>query len=188
MQELLILGSLLTDLGESAVETGQRFGVNWPQFIVQTINFCIVAGVLWFFASKPIIKLLEERRKRIAQSMADADRIKQELASAEVKRQEILTNANEEAKKVIAEARTLATQVHEQETQKAVAAAEEIIAKAHESTKADYDKMLGQLRNEVCRLVVDTTAKVIGKTLTPEDQKRLNAEALLQLEQSGRKQ
>lgn len=186
MQELLILGSLLTDLGETAVETGQRFGINWPQFIVQTINFCIVAGVLWFFASKPILKLLEERKNRIAQSMADADRIKQELATAETKRQEILTNANEEAKKVLAEAHTLAAQLHEQETQKAVIAAKEIIAKAHESTQADYDKMLVQLKKEVCRLVVDTTAKVIGKTLTSEDQKRLNAEALLQLKQSSR--
>ena len=65
MEELLIMGSLLTDLGQTAVDTGQRFGVNWPQFLVQAINFCIVAAVLWFFASKPIFKLLEERRARI---------------------------------------------------------------------------------------------------------------------------
>jgi F-type H+-transporting ATPase subunit b len=187
MQELLIIGSLLTDLGETAVETGQRFGVNWPQFLVQCINFCIVAGVLWFFASKPIAKLLEDRRARIAQSMADAERIKQELAAAETGRQEILTRANDEAKALIAEARTLAAQLREQEAQKAVTAAEEIIAKAREATQADYEKMMLELRGEVCRLVVDTTSKVIGKVLSPEDQKRLNAEALAQLNGPERK-
>ena len=65
----------------------------------------------------------------------------------------------------------------------AVTAAEEIIAKAKEATRADYDKMLEQLKGEISRLVVETTSKVIGRTLSDEDQKRLNSEALLQLGQ-----
>ncbi len=81
------------------------------------------------------------------------------------------------------EARPLASQLREQETQKAVTAAEEIIAKAKEATRADYDKMLEQLKGEISRLVVETTSKVIGRTLSDEDQKRLNSEALLQLGQ-----
>ncbi|MDI9401110.1 MAG: F0F1 ATP synthase subunit B [Limisphaerales bacterium] len=185
MQELLIIGSLITDLGQTATETAQRFGLNWQQFFAQAINFCIVAGVLWFFASKPIIKLLEERKQRIAQSVADSKRIKEELEAAEAGRQQILTKAAEEAKALIVEARTLASQLREQESQKAVVAAEEIIAKAKEVADADYSKMLEQLKGEVCRLVVDTTAKVIGKALSPEDQKRLSDEALTQLNAGG---
>ena len=92
---------------------------------------------------------------------------------------------SEEAKALIDEARTLASQLREQEAQKAVTAAEEIIAKAKEATRADYDKMLEQLKGEVSRLVVETTSKVIGRTLSAEDQKRLNAEALLQLGQNA---
>ena len=183
MQELLIIGSITTDLANTATETAARFGLNWPQFIAQAINFCIVAAVLWFFASKPNMRMLEERRKRIAQSMADAQRIKEELAQAESERQQILTKANDEAKAMLDEARTLASQLREQETQKAVTAAEEIIAKAKEATRADYDKMLEQLKGEISRLVVETTSKVIGRTLSDEDQKRLNSEALLQLGQ-----
>jgi F-type H+-transporting ATPase subunit b len=183
MQELLIIGSITTDLANTATETAARFGLNWSQFIAQAINFCIVAAVLWFFASKPIIRMLEERRQRIAQSMADAQRIKEELAQAESERQQILTKANDEAKAMLDEARTLASQLREQETQKAVTAAEEIIAKAKEATRADYDKMLEQLKGEISRLVVETTSKVIGRTLSDEDQKRLNSEALLQLGQ-----
>ena len=181
MQELLIIGSIITDLGQTATETAQRFGLNWQQFLAQAINFCIVAGVLWFFASKPIIKLLEERKKKIAQSIADSARIKEELQAAEDGRQIILTKAADEAKSLIIEARSLAAQLREQESQKAVAAAEEIIAKAKEATQADYAKMLDQLKGEVCRLVVDTAAKVIGKTLSAEEQKRLSDEALSQL-------
>ncbi len=177
----MLLATLLTDLGNTAVETGQRFGVSWTGFIAQCVNFCIIAGVLWFFASKPIVKLLEERKSRIAKSMADAEQVQKKLEEAEILRQDILTKANEEAKALLLEARETSARLKEAESQRAVAEAEEIISKAKEATKADYDKMLADLRKEVCRLVVDTTAVVIGKTLTPEDQKRITAEAITQL-------
>ena len=82
------------------------------------------------------------------------------------------------------EARAMAAQLREQETQKAIVAAEEIISKAKESTQADYDKMLNQLKGEVSRLVVDTAVKVIGEKLSPDLQKQLSADALIQLKQT----
>ena len=184
MQELLILGNLITDLKQTALDTGLQFGVNWPHFIAAAINFCIVAGVLWFFVSKPVLNILEERRTKIEQSIADAEKIKHEIAQAEAKRQEILTKTNEDAKALLEEARAMAAQLREQETQKAIVAAEEIISKAKESTQADYDKMLNQLKGEVSRLVVDTAVKVIGEKLSPDLQKQLSADALIQLKQT----
>ena len=78
----------------------------------------------------------------------------------------------------------MAAQLREQETQKAIVAAEEIISKAKESTQADYDKMLNQLKGEVSRLVVDTAVKVIGEKLSPDLQKQLSADALIKLKQT----
>ena len=78
----------------------------------------------------------------------------------------------------------MAAQLREQETQKAIVAAEEIISKAKESTQADYDKMLNQLKGEVSRLVVDTAVKVIGEKLSPDLQKQLSTDALIQLKQT----
>ena len=84
--------------------------------------------------------------------------------------------ANEQATKLIEEARTAAARVQEQETQKAIAAAEQIIAKARDAAAQDHARMLAELKREVGRLVVQTTATVTGKVLTPEDQRRLAEE------------
>ena len=59
------------------------------------------------------------------------------------------------------------------ENQKAIKQAEEIIAKAREASEADRDAMMAELKAEIGRLVVETTAKVSGKVLSDEDQQRL---------------
>jgi F-type H+-transporting ATPase subunit b len=82
---------------------------------------------------------------------------------------------------LIEEARSAAARVREEETQKAIAAAEQIIAKAREAAAADHARMLTELKREVGRLVVQTTATVTGKILTPEDQKRLAEETAKQI-------
>jgi len=82
---------------------------------------------------------------------------------------------------MIEQAREAANRVREVETQKAIAAAEQIIAKAREVAAQDHAKMLAELKREVGRLVVQTTATVTGKVLTPEDQRRLAEETQKQL-------
>ena len=57
-----------------------RFGIDWWRFGTTTVNFLIVMWVLYRFAYKPILQMLEERKKRIAESLAQAEQIKQELA------------------------------------------------------------------------------------------------------------
>jgi len=162
-------------------DTARDFGVDWSHLIAQTISFIIVAGALSFFAYKPILNVLEERRKRIADSLANAEKIKQELARTEAARQEVLNQTNLQANKLIEEARAAAARVQEVETQKALAAAEQIIAKAREAAAQDHARMLVELRREVGRLVVETTVKVTGKVLSVEDQRRLAEETNQQL-------
>ncbi len=81
----------------------------------------------------------------------------------------------------MSEARAAAARVREVETQKAIAAAEQIVVKAREAAAQDHARMLAELKREVGRLVVQTTATVTGKILTPEDQKRLAEETEKQL-------
>jgi len=163
-------------LAETAAETAKTFGLTWPTFIAQCLSFCIVAGLLYKFAYKPVLTVLEERRRRIAEGLADAEKIKQELAQAQEKIQEMLNQAGQQGTKLIEEARAAAARVQEQETQKAIAAAKDIVDKARQATEAEHQRMLGELRREVGRLVVQTTAAVTGKVLTPEDQRRLAEE------------
>jgi len=181
MNEIILFAGIGEDLAQTATNVAEKFGLNGPLFIAQVISFLIVAGVLYKFAYKPILSVLEQRRQRIAEGLANAEKIKQELAKTEAARQEVLNQANAQANKLIEEARAAAARVQEQETQKAVAAAEQIIAKAREAAAADHARMLIELKREIGRLVVQTTGRVSGKILTSEDQQRLAEETNKQL-------
>jgi len=125
--------------------------------------------------------VLEERRQRIAEGLLNAEKIKQQLAEAEQRHAEILAKANEQAQKMIDEARESAAHVGERKQQEAIAAAEQIIAKAQEASAIEREKVMAELKRELGRLVVDTTSKVTGKVLTSEDQRRLQEEASRQI-------
>ena len=176
MNELIFFAGIGGDLAQMGQQTARTFGVDWPNFIAQVISFSIVAILLHRFAYKPILQVLEQRRERIAEGLANADRIKTELARTEAARQEVLSQANVQANRLIEEARAAAARVQEQETQKAIAAAEQIIAKAREAAAQDHARMLADLKREVGHLVLDTTTRVTGKILTSEDQQRLAQE------------
>jgi F-type H+-transporting ATPase subunit b len=181
MNHTILLASIGSDLAETARSTGETFGVDWPHFIAQLVSFSIVAFLLWRFAYKPILTVLAERRQRIADGLANADKIKSELARTEAARQEVLNTANAQANKLIEEARAAAARVQERETQKAIKEAEQIITKAREQTALERARMLADLKREVGTLVVRTTHAVTGKVLTADDQNRLMEETRRQL-------
>lgn len=162
--------------GGPVQEIARTFGVDWAHLIAQIISFGIVCVLLHRFAYRPVLTMLETRREEIAQGLANAEKIKAELARTEAQRQEVMAQANAQGTKLIEEARAAAARVQAQETQKAIAAAKDILDKAHQATEAEHARMLAELRREVGHLVVQTTAAVTGKVLTPEDQRRLAEE------------
>jgi F-type H+-transporting ATPase subunit b len=176
MNQFVFLAQAGGGIGAQVEQIKQTFGVNAPHLVSQIISFSIVCVLLYFFAYKRVLAMLEERRQLIAEGLANAEKIKAELARTETQRQEVMAQANTQATKLIEEARAAAARVQEQETQKAIAAAEQIIAKAREVAAQDHVRMLTELKREVGRLVVQTTATVTGKILTPEDQRRLAEE------------
>jgi len=158
-----------------------KLGIDWRILLAQTISFSIVFFVLWKFAYGPIFAMLNARRDKIAESLANAEKIKGDVAKTEADRQKTLTDAGEQANKLIVDAREAAARVRETETQKAIAAAEQIVTKAREAAAQERAQMLAQLKREVGQLVVKTTATVTGKVLNADDQKRLADETQKQL-------
>ncbi len=164
------------------IETITRtFGVDWPHLLAQIVSFSIMCAVLYRWAYTPVLKMLEERRKVIALGQKNAEQIKAELARTEAQRQEVIQKANVEASKIIQEAHAAAVRVQERETQKAIATAEQITVSSREAAAQDYERMLRELKREVGRLVLRTTASVAGKVLTAEDQRRLAEETTKEL-------
>ena len=162
-------------------EIFHSFGVNGPSFLASLINFIILLFILHRFAYKPLLQVLDERRRKIAESMKQADQIKEELAKAQATRDEILAKANENAQRMIDEARQAADKFRDEKLNEALKSAQETLRKAQQAGQLEREKMLIELRRDMVSLVVTTTAKVTGKILTSEDQKRLSEETLKEL-------
>src|SRR5215470_7422687 len=77
------------------------FGVDWPHLISQIISFAIVCFLLQRFAYKPILGMLEQRRKHIADGIAEREQIRDELVHTEARRRAVMVKAAEEASDVI---------------------------------------------------------------------------------------
>ena len=167
--------------GGQVEEIARTFGVDWSHLSAQMISFSIVCALLYWLAYKPVLRMLEERRQQIAQGLANTEKINAALAAIETQRKEAMTVAQAEATRLIEEARGIARRVTEQETQRARAAAEQLVLKARDAAAQEHTRMMAELRREVGRLVVRTTAAVIGKILTPEDQRRLAEETTKEL-------
>jgi F-type H+-transporting ATPase subunit b len=172
----------LVDIKNNFENVGLETGFSTQQFIAQIIAVAVLFVVMNQFAWKPVRAILEQRRKTIADSLANADKIKKELADAEASRLAIIQKANEKANAIIADAEKSALVVAEQRTKEATRQAEDIIKNAHEAAVLDRNRLMSELKSHLGELVVQTTQKIAGKVLTADDQARLNSETIQQVE------
>lgn len=173
---LLLVAELAAD---ASIQGGIRsFGVDWLHLGSQIVSFAIVCVLVYKFAYHRVRLVLQQRRRRIADELAKADAIEAELRDTVSQRQEVLQKANVQAAQLIEEARKAAERVQKLERQKAVSLAGQVLAKAREEARQHHARMLAELKGEVVRVVVQTTATVTGQVLTAEDQHRLAGDAV----------
>jgi F-type H+-transporting ATPase subunit b len=179
---------MTTLLAVAAEQTGvletisKTFGLNWPFFIAQVVNFFLVVFILKKFAFGPIQNMLNQRRMRIAEGEEKLKRIEKQLADSETTTALAIAKANEDAVRLINEARQGAAAFTEQKAQEAIAQAQQILSKAETAAAAERERIATDLKREFGRLVAATTAQVTGKVLTADDQKRINEDALASVE------
>ena len=173
---MTIFALMAQESGGQIGDIARTFGVDWPHLTAQIISFGIVCALLYWLAYQPVLKMLEERRRQIALGLENANKINAALAGIEAQRQGVLSEAQAQSSTLIAEARDIAARLREQEAQRATAAAQQILLQARDAAEQEHARMLADLRREVGRLVVLTTAAVTGKVLTPDDQRRLAEE------------
>ena len=162
-----------------------KFGVKLPTLIAQMINFCLVALVLYKFAVKPIVATLDERQQKIADGLQYAEEMKAQLAAAERERAEKIKTAAVDAQKILTESREQSKEMIEQKTQEAAAQAEAIIRKASEAAELERQKMLADVRQEVARLVVATSSKVLSRDLSDAEKQTFSDSAAKELASTG---
>jgi len=158
-----------------------KFKIEGPSFIAQCVILLVVFAVLNKFAFGPVMQLLLERRQRIEDAEANFAQSKANLANAEGQAREVVEAANAKAAGMIKEATEVAAATAEKKRQEAIAEAASIIAKGREATVIERDQAFATLKRDFGRLVVETTGKVTGKVLTPDDHARINQEAVTQI-------
>jgi len=166
-------------------ELAGNFGITWPTLIAQMVNFCIVALVLYYLAVKPIAATLDERQQKIADGLQYAEEMKTQLVEAERERAEKIKQAAIDAQAILAESREQSKEMIEQKTQEASAQAEAIIRKASEATELERQKMLSDVRQEVARLVVATSSKVLSRDLSDAEKSTFSESAAKELASAG---
>ena len=150
-----------------------QFGIKYILLLAQVVNFLVLLWILKRFLYKPILKVLEERKQRIAESLKNAEEIEKRLAETEKESEKKLSVASIEAKKILEETNKSVAQIIEEAHFRANKDMEEIVKKGQESINAEREKMHQEMREELAQIVVTALEKVTGKVITIKDQKKM---------------
>jgi len=167
--------------GGGVSEIFHTFGIKPEFFLAQVVNFAIVAAVLWFFAFKPVLSTIEERKKQIEQGLKDSAEIKQKLAATQQESLAAIQKAQAEANQIIEAARKTSKEISDREAAAAIERANDMIAKAQQAIELEHKKMLQEARTEIVSLVIKTTQAVLAKELSEADRTRFNESATREL-------
>lgn len=166
---------------ESLGETFGHFGVELKYVLLQLVSFLIVLTVIYKFAIKPVTATMEERNRKIESGLKHAEEMQAKLAAAQQESAAIVKKAQLEATRVVEEARKTAKDFLDKQTQEASAKANDVLTKAQQAIELEHKKMLADARQEIARLVVATTERVLAKKLSDADRSAYNDAAAKEL-------
>lgn len=151
----------------------ESFGVDVTKLIVQVIAFMAFLFLLWKYASKPIVKVLDERQEHIREGMEAASRMQQQLESTAARNEEVLAEARREAQAILAQSRESGEALIERARDEAAKQSDEYMARAQATLRAETEQARQELRREVADLAVLAASKIVRKELDPAAQAQL---------------
>jgi F-type H+-transporting ATPase subunit b len=143
----------------------EELGLNFPILIVYLVNFLILLGILYMFAYKPILRVMDQRTERIRESLEAAERAREEADRSQADTQRQLAEARAEGQKLIDQARELADRYRTDEQERARQEAEAFIARAREDIQRERDAAVQEVRAHFADLAISTAEKVIERSL-----------------------
>ena len=150
--------------------------------IAQLLIFLVMLGVLYRFAWGPLLKILNERRTRIAQGVEATQKALQELEAAEKERQAKLEEARREAQAILDRIAKQGEDLRKELETKAREQAEALIAKARAEIRQEREKAVQDLRLQVADLAVLAAGRIIGESLDAKKHRELIERAIEEAE------
>jgi F-type H+-transporting ATPase subunit b len=142
-----------------------NLGINMPTLLAQIINFVILFGLLYLVAYKPIMRMLDERSRKIKESMEQTEYIKQQAEHAEEEAAKRIEAAAKEGQEAIARAMRTGEEVRQEAQQQAQQQAEALVARARAEIQRERDEAIDELRKEFADITILAAGKVIDRTL-----------------------
>ena len=151
----------------------EGLGINLPVLVAQIVNFLILFGILYLVAYKPIMRMLDERSRRIKESMEQAESMKEQSARAEDEVKKQLGEASREGQERIARAVRAGEEVKQKAQAEARQEADALIVRARSEIQRERDEAIGEVRREFADLTILAAGKVIDRSLDKEEHRQL---------------
>jgi F-type H+-transporting ATPase subunit b len=151
----------------------EGLGINLPVLLTQVVTFVILLGLLYMVAYKPIMRMLDERSRRIKESMEQAESIKEQSARAEEEVKKQLEKASQEGQERIARAVRAGEEVKQKAQVEARQEAEALIERARTEIQRERDEAIGEVRREFADLTILAAGKVIDRSLDKKEHREL---------------
>ena len=153
-------------------------GFNLPALIAQLINFVLLLIIFRMLLYKPLLNILDQRKRRIEEGIAASDEAKRRLSETEQETAKEMDKARQEGQALIAQAQQAANRLREEETQRARAEAEQLIERARGEIALERDAAIAVLRREFAGLAVTAAERVIKKEIDAGTHRQLIDEVL----------
>ncbi len=153
-------------------------GISFPNILFQVANFLIFLWVLHRLLFKPLVAMLERRRQRIAESLDEAENLRQQVETERAEFQAELATARAEAQRIREDASRAAETLRARELEQARIEAERLRSEAAAEVDRNRARVAAELRSQTADLVVGATARVLGRSIDDPEHRRLVQEAI----------
>ncbi len=136
----------------SAVLT--TFGIDWHLLLINAINFGLLMLALWYFLYEPVMRILEDRREKVAQGVRDAQAAAHKLKEIEESRVQTLVEAGKEADALVAGARAAGAAKEREMLSKGEATAATVLRDAEAQAAELKARSIEESKQEVAKLIV----------------------------------
>lgn len=150
-----------------------KLGIEPIQLLTQIFNFVVMLVLLTKFLYKPVLRALSERRKKIQEGLAYADKMQEELEKSDKKRQEVIDKAKDEARKIIEESKKSGKLLEAEIVEKAHKEAGAILEKGRKELEMEKTEMERELRGNTVEIAQTWVETVLGDVLSAKNQKEI---------------
>ena len=148
-------------------------GISLSTLLAQIAAFVILLVILYFFAYKPVLKMLDERSRKIKESIDEVQKVKEQALQTEEEFKKKIESASKEGQEVISKAMRTGEEARKRAQEEAKQEAQALVEKARMEIQRERNEAIGELRQEFADLTIVAAEKVIGKSLDKETHRQI---------------